>query len=155
LPRHKPTETLVSTENAYNPNPSPDGRHIAYVRTGWGRPKGSGGFGRSNLVSEVTVIDASGNLVTKNAISDGFLSGWTPDSTGLVCYRDGGYSLVSMDGKHSTKGRLPGATNVLGTERVTYLPRSGTGIWSQQNGFHTELVSPNGMLSEHAAGRGR
>jgi hypothetical protein len=77
-------------------------------------------------VSEVAVIDTGGSLVVKNPIADAFLSGWTPDSTDLVCYRDGGYSLVLMDGKHSTKGRLPGATNVLGTERVSYLPRSGT-----------------------------
>jgi hypothetical protein len=33
-----PTETLLSKENAYNPIPSPDGKYIAYVRTGWGRP---------------------------------------------------------------------------------------------------------------------
>ena len=113
-----PSETLLSTENAYNPIPSPDGKYIRYVRTGWGRLKGSGGFGRSNPVSEVAVIDASGGLVAKNPIADAFLSGWTPDSTGLVCYRDGEYSVVSMDGKRSR----PGATNVIGTERVSYLP---------------------------------
>ena len=114
-----PTEALVSTENAYNPIPSPDGKYIAYVRTGWGRPKGSGGFGRSNLVSEVAVTDASGSLVEKNPVADAFLAGWTPDSTDLVCYRDGEYSLVSLDGKRSRKGWLPGATNVIGTERVS------------------------------------
>jgi hypothetical protein len=47
-------ETLLSAENAYNPIPSPDGKYIAYVRTGWGKPGGSGGFGRSNLVSELS-----------------------------------------------------------------------------------------------------
>ena len=50
-------ETLLNTDNAYNPIPSPDGKYIAYVRTGWGRPGGSGGFGRSNFLSEVMVID--------------------------------------------------------------------------------------------------
>jgi hypothetical protein len=65
-----PRETLLSTENAYNPIPSPDGRYIAYVRTGWGRPGGSSGFGRSNLVSEVAVIEASGSLIEKNPVAD-------------------------------------------------------------------------------------
>ena len=149
------SEALLSAENAYNPIPSPDGKYIAYVRTGWGRPSGSGGFGRSNLVSEVAVLDTGGSLVVKNPIADAFLSGWTPDSSNLVCYRDGEYSLVSIDGKRSTKGRLPAATNVLGTERVSYLARSGTVIWSQQDGFHTVLVSPNGVLSEHSGWQGR
>jgi hypothetical protein len=147
-------ETLLSPYNAYNPIPSPDGRYVAYVRTGWGRPGGSGGFGRSNLLSEVAVMDAGGNLVAKTPVADGFLAGWTPDSTELVCYRDGGYSLVSLDGKRSAKGILPGAPAVLGTERVSYLPRSGTLIWSQQDGSRTVLATPNGVLSEHGGWQG-
>ena len=105
------TETILSTENAYNPIPSPDGKYVAYVRTGWGKRGGSGGFGRSNLVSEIVVSDGSGKLVAKTPHVDAFLSGWTPDSTDLVCYRDGEYFLVSVNGKHSSKGRLPGATS--------------------------------------------
>ena len=66
---------LLSTENAYNPFPSPDGKYIAYVRTGWGRPGGSSGFGRSNLVSELAVIDGNGNPVAKPPLVDAFLSG--------------------------------------------------------------------------------
>src|SRR5215469_3518565 len=119
------TETLLSTENAYNTIPSPDGKYAAYVRTGWGRPKGSGGFGRSNLVSEITVIERNGNLVAKAPRVDGFLSGWTSDGTDLVCYRDGEYFLVSVNGRQSSKGRLPAVTNVIGTERVSYLPSAG------------------------------
>jgi Tol biopolymer transport system component len=142
------SEALLTTENAYNPIPSADGKYIAYVRTGWGTSNGSGGFGRSNLVSEVVVMDAGGRPVTKNPAADAFLSGWTSDSTDLVCFRDGEYSLVAIDGKQAIKGRLPGATNVLGTERVSYLPRSGTVIWSQQNGFHTVLATANGPLTE-------
>ncbi|MCU1299158.1 MAG: hypothetical protein JWO91_3436 [Acidobacteriaceae bacterium] len=144
-----PSETLLTPDNAYNPIPSPDGKYIAYVRTGWGRPGGSGGFGHSNLVSEVAVIDASGKLVEKNPVTEAFLSGWTPDSTNLVCYRDGEYSLLSMNGERSSKARLPGATNVMGTERVSYLPRSGLMVWSRQNGFHTVLETPNGVLAQH------
>ena len=147
-------ETLLSPDNAYNPIPSPDGRYIAYVRTGWGRAGGSGGFGRSNLVSEVAVMDAGGRLVGKNPVADAFLSGWTPDSTDLVCYRDGEYSLVSVNGKHAIKRRLPGAPNVLGTERVFYLARKGNVIWSQQDGFHTVLATANGVLTDHDGWQG-
>ena len=148
-----PYETLLSTENAYNPIPSPDGKYIAYVRTGWGRPRGSGGFGRSNLVSEVVISDAGGNLVTKNPVTDAFLSGWTPDSTHLVCYRDGEYSLVSLDGEHSSRERLPGASNVIGTERVSYLPSLGM-IWSRHDGFHTVIETSNGTLAQHDGWQG-
>jgi hypothetical protein len=41
------SEALMSTENGYNLIPSPDGKYLAYVRTGWADPYGSGGFGRS------------------------------------------------------------------------------------------------------------
>jgi Tol biopolymer transport system component len=148
------SETLLTLDNAYNPIPSPDGKYIAYVRTGWGRQGGSSGFGRSNLVSEVAVIDASGNLVEKNPVADAFLSGWTPDSTNLVCYRDGEYSLVSRKGKSSSKARLPGATNVIGAERVSYLPQLGMMVWSRRDGFHTVLETPNGVLAQHDGWKG-
>jgi hypothetical protein len=59
------------------------------------------------------------------------------------------YFLVSVNGKHSSKGRLPAATSVIGTERVSYLPPARTMIWSQQDGVHTVLATPNGMLTEH------
>jgi hypothetical protein len=143
------SETLLTPDNAYNPIPSPDGKYIAYVRTGWGRYVGLSGFGRSDLVSEVAVMDASGNLVEKNPVADTFLSGWTPDSISLVCYRDGAYSLVSMHGKHSGTARLPRVTNVNGTERVTYLPGSRLMVWSRQDGFRTVLETHNGVLAQH------
>jgi Tol biopolymer transport system component len=152
VPPTQPTaydDTLLSTENAYNPIPSPDGKYIAYVRTGWGRSGGSGGVGRSNLVSEIAVIEGNGNLVAKPPVVDAFLSGWTPDGADLVCYRDGEFYLVSMNGKLLSNGQLPGATNVIGTERVSYLPGSQVVIWSQQNGFHTVLETPNGVLTKH------
>jgi hypothetical protein len=147
-------EALLSTENAYNPFPSPDGKYIAYVRTGWGHSAGSGGFGRSNLVSQVAVIDRAGNLTATKPLADAFLSGWTSDSAEVVCYRDGAYSLVSMDGTRFSKGRLPAATNLMGTERVSYLPLSGTVIWSRQSGFHTVLESPSGVLTQRDGWQG-
>jgi WD40 repeat protein len=147
-------ETLLSAENAYNPIPSPDGKYIAYVRTGWGKSGGSGGFGRSNLVSQVVVIDSAANFAAAKPLADAFLSGWTSDSAATVCYRDGEYSLVSMVGKHLSNGRLPAATNVLATERVTYLPRSRTVIWSRQSGFHTVLETPSGVLAQRDGWQG-
>ena len=141
------TEAVLSTENAYNPIPSPDGKYIGYVRTGWGRENGVRGFGRSSLVSETAIIERNGVRVAQVPRVDGFLSGWTPDSTNLVCYRDGEYFVVSANGKHSSKGRLPSSPSVLGTERVSYLLRGGI-IWSQQDGFHTVLAGPNGVLTQ-------
>ena len=143
-------ETLLSTDNAYNPIPSPDGRYIAYVRTGWGRPGGSGGFGRSNLVSEVVVIDENRvptaaiplermflggeNRVRPTAIplADMFLGGWTPDGNHLVCFRDWEYALVSKDGKRVVEGRIPNDPNKhRATEWVAYSPSLAAIIWSR------------------------
>lgn len=140
----------LPTENAYNPIPSPDGKDIAYVRIGWGRPPGNGGFGRSNLVSEVAVASVSGNPVPKGQVADAFLSGWTTDGTNLVCYRDGEFALVSRLGKRSSEGRLPSPGSfAASTERVTYLPRSGTMIWSRQDApSHTALETPQGTIAQ-------
>src|SRR5271169_5943954 len=144
-------DALLLMENAYNPIPSPDGKRIAYVRTGWGRPVGNGGFGRSNLVSEVAVTDARVNLAPKGDVADAFLSGWTADAADLVCYRDGEYALVSMTGKRSGEGRLPGPGSFsAGTERVSYLSQSGMMIWSRQDApYHTVLETPKGVIAQH------
>lgn len=66
LPSRAPSlpEVLLSGSAAYNPIPSPNGKMIAYVRTGWGREGGSGGFGRSNLVSEVMVMTENGTTIS-------------------------------------------------------------------------------------------
>lgn len=105
-------------------------------------------------MSEIAIIDGSGKLVAKTPHFDAFLSGWKPDSTDLVCYRDGKYFLASVNGRDLRKGRLPGATNVIGTERVSSLPRPGMMIWSQQDGFHTVFETPSGVLTEHDDGLG-
>lgn len=125
-------ETLLSTDNAYNPIPSPDGRYIAYVRTGWGRPGGSGGFGRSNLISEVTVIGKNGGPVTTVPLADMFLGGWTPDGNDVVCFRDWEYVLVSKDGKRVMEGRIPNDPNKQpATEWVAYSPSLAAIVWSR------------------------
>src|SRR6202040_3694510 len=100
------SKTLLSTDNGYNPIPSPDGRYIAYVRTGWGE-KSWVGFGRASLVSDVKIVNTGGAPTSKTLAQDYFLSGWTPDSTHLLCFRDGRYTLVSIDGKADTKGKIP------------------------------------------------
>jgi len=97
---------LSNTENAYNPIPSPDGTKIAYIRTGWGRSDGSGGLGRSNLISEVKVMDTEGRILTAKPLADTFLAGWSPDGKQLVCYRDYEYFLVSLAGKKSKEAKI-------------------------------------------------
>src|ERR1700738_2619935 len=143
-------ETLLSAENAYNPIPSPNGKMIAYVRTGWGRPGGSGGFGRSNLISEVVVITDDGKPITATPLTDTFLAGWTPHGSALVCYRDWKYTLISLNGKRSLQGDLRHPENVLATERVFYLPGLGAVAWSRVGGAsNTVLETQDQIIAEH------
>jgi Tol biopolymer transport system component len=123
------SEVLLSTDNAYNPLPSPNGKFVAYVRLRWDPMKGSGGFGRSNLVSEVAVISADGNLVTKSAIAQTFISGWTPDDTQLVCFKNWIYFLVSLDGTRAAEGQVP-QTPFNRPEWVSYSPSLATIVWT-------------------------
>jgi WD40-like Beta Propeller Repeat len=126
------SESLLSADNAYNPIPSPDRKYIAYVRTGWGRPDGSGGFGRSNLISEVIAIDQNGKPTTAKPLEDMFLEGWTPDSSQLVCFRDWKYAIVSTDGKRVEEGRIPhDADKHPATEWVAYSPWFAEIVWSR------------------------
>ena len=117
-------QTLLSdTENAYNPVPSPDGSMIAYVRTGrW--EKGSGGMGRSNLRSQIMVMDSRGHILTKEPLADAFLAGWAPDGKSLVCYRDHDYFLVLLDGKKTKEIKVPFTVgrSEHNAERGAYLP---------------------------------
>ncbi len=140
-------EIPLSTDNAYNPIPSSDGKYIAYVRTGWGRETGSGGFGRSNLVSDVRVMDAKGNLLAKKSLADAFLSAWTQQGGHLICYRDGSYLLLSMDGERLQEQRLP-----RGTERASFFSGSGTAIWNRRGGepFSSVLETPHGIIAQHS-----
>ena len=102
--------SLLTTDNAYNPIPSPDGRYVAYVRTGWGESLVSS-MGRSSLVSDVKIMSVEGAATPRTLAKEYFLSGWTPDSTQLVCYRDWKYALVSTDGERIMKGRIPNDPN--------------------------------------------
>ena len=129
---------LSATENAYNPVPSPDASLIAYVRTGWGRPSGTGGFGRSNLVSEVMLMSADGRAASGGPLADAFLYGWTSDGKNIVCFRDGEYSIVSTGGEVLASGRRrlwSDASDV--SERVAFLSSEGAALWVQN--YYTDI----------------
>jgi Tol biopolymer transport system component len=101
---------------------------IAYVRTGkW--DKGSGGFGRSNLGSEVMVMDIHGRRLTEKPLAETFLAGWTPDGKHLICYRDYEYLLVSLDGRKSREALFSYVPDR--SERATYLPGSDEMVFVQ------------------------
>jgi hypothetical protein len=61
----------------------------------------------------------------------------------LCCHQPARHwTVTTRYGKHSAEGQLPSLTSVLGTERVSYLPKSGTVIWLADAYFplHTEQV---------------
>ena len=143
-------ELLLSEDNAYNPIPSPDGKMIAYVRTGWGRAGGSGGFGRSNLVSEVAVITGDGKPITPTSLADTFLAGWTPNGSALVCYRYWKYGLVALDGKRSVQGEFRNGGDLVPTERVSYLPLLREIAWSRAGeSSNTVIETQNRVIASH------
>ena len=125
-------ETLLSTDNAYNPVPSPDGKYIAFVRTGWGE-KAFTSFGRSSLVSDVKIMNADGTATARTLAADFFLSGWTPNSSSVVCYRDWKYALVTTEGKPTMEGRIPNNPNhfEFASEWVAFAPSLETVVWSR------------------------
>jgi hypothetical protein len=59
-----------------------------------------------------------------------------------------------MDDKNSSKGRLLGATNVIGTEPVSYVPRSESDDLESARWFRdTVLETPKGVLTDVTAGK--
>jgi hypothetical protein len=72
-------ETLYSDLNAYNPIPNASGTTVAFIRTGWGRPGGSGGFGRSNLMSFLEFAGRDGKPLAHPSV-DAFLDRWVDDA---------------------------------------------------------------------------
>jgi hypothetical protein len=147
----KTEEKLLSDENAYNPIPSPDGKLIAYVRTGW-RNKGTAGFGRSNLRSEIAVMATRGTGFPLPPVADAFLFGWTPDGNHLICYRDWRFLLVGLH-----KGVLRKADEAGGddgftrSERVAYLAKANTFVWVEhQHSPRTFLLTQTGRLAQNS-----
>lgn len=89
-------ETEFPSRNGTVPMVSPDGKWLAYVETGWGRPGGTGGFGRSNLPSIVHVVRVDGT--DDRVVSDMFLVGWLADSRRIGSARDGYAAVSDLDG---------------------------------------------------------
>jgi len=94
-------ETLLFELNAYEPVPSPNGKLIAYVLTGRKLEGGSGGFGRSNLQSDVKFCDPSGQMLQSSNM-EGFLGEWLSDSSAVVGYRDWRFALLSPSGNRDS-----------------------------------------------------
>jgi len=145
-------QTQLSDENAYNPVPSPDGKKIAAVRTGWHRPGGSSGFGRSNLVSEIILLDREGHILSSKPPADGFVADWT--KAGIVVFRDWSYALVSEDGSIVQKGRVCPGRSVSEApptcaERVAYLSTINSFVWVFEKFDDSVLMTPRGDLSSH------
>lgn len=140
---------LSETENAYNPIPSPDGSLIAFVRTGrW--DKGSGGYGRSNLRSQVMVMSRDGRLLTQEPLADSFLAGWTADGMNLICYRDWRYSLVSREGKTLRQGAIPNTGQPhTRTERVSFISSLETFVWVQKERAQAVMQTDKQGLAAH------
>ncbi len=152
-PAQNIAEKLLSdVDNAYNPIPSPDGKLIAYVRVGWGRARGSGGFGRSNLRSEVAVMTTSGDLLSRTPLANAFLFGWTPDGNDLICYRDWHFLLVGAYGGVSRQADETGGDGGFSrSERVAYLSKADTFVWVEhQRSPRTILLTQSGPVAENS-----
>ena len=98
-------EQVFPSKNGTAPMVSPDGRWVAYVETGGGRPGGIG-LGRSNLLSITHVVKSDGSA--DRVVSDMFLAGWTSDSSRLASSRDGFAAIVDLQAKITAEfgGRL-------------------------------------------------
>jgi hypothetical protein len=90
-------ELSFPSREGTGPVVSPDGKWVAYVETGWGRPGGSGGMGGSNLISIVHIVGSNG--ASDRVVSDLFLAGWLSDSQRVGTVRDGYATIVDLNGK--------------------------------------------------------
>lgn len=94
-------ESIFPSQNGRTPMRSPDGRWIAYVETGWGRPGGTGGFGRSNLISITHVVGSDGKH--DQVVSDMFLVSWMSDSERIGTARDAFVAISDLAGNVMTE----------------------------------------------------
>jgi hypothetical protein len=118
---------VILADSAYNPIPSPDGKTIAFVGTGWGRGFPMSSLGRTSLKSDVMLMDLSGTVLTSKPLADAFLQAWTPDGKKLVCYRDWKAFLVTPDGSKSEVVDVPRGAF---TERAQYFSSRHAFCWS-------------------------
>jgi hypothetical protein len=157
LPLFSPAQSfdeklLSDVENAYNPIPSPDGKLIAYVRTGWARAGGSGGFGRSNLRSEIGVMTTLGKVLSPTPLGNAFLFGWTRDGKDLICYRDLHFLLLEPYGGVSREADETGGDSGFSrSERAAYLSTEHTFVWVEhQRSPRTLLLTQSGPIAENS-----
>lgn len=79
------------------------------------------------------IVTTGGAATSKTLAKDYFLSGWARDSTQLLCFRDGRYALVSVDGKAVTNGMIPNDQRLHPfSEWAAYLPIPGSIVWNRQ-----------------------
>jgi HEAT repeat protein len=130
-------EAEFPSQNGTQPMVSPDGRWIAYVETGWGRPGGTGGTGRSNLLSLVHAVRAEGT--NDRILSDMFLVGWLADSARIASSRDAFAAVVDLNGSISAE-----------FGEVMKKPYTGTGPFGGQAWPSGELRSQGGVDMPHS-----
>lgn len=135
---------LLFDGNAYNPIPSSDGKHIAFVATGWGQD-GWFGLGRASLVSNVALIDSVGRVSNLQLGRGMFLAGWTSDSKAVICYHDSHYAVVTPTGLQLEGGSRPNPLRPSYHERVAFLPDAGP-VWIGQKGGKQALQSKTKAL---------
>ncbi|HEY1756993.1 MAG TPA: hypothetical protein VGG72_16585 [Bryobacteraceae bacterium] len=131
---------LLLSENAYNPIPSPDGRFIAYVKTGWGEGM-TISMGRSSLTSNVGLMDTSGKVLKSDFAPQKFLAEWSADSKEVVCYRDWTYAILSTEGTTLSEGRIPQPKRPPFPERVAFLNDIRMPVWQEGSGPTGSLVT--------------
>jgi Tol biopolymer transport system component len=140
-------ETMFLDVDAYQPVPSPDGKLVAFVLTGRST-HGSGGFGRSNLRSNVAFANQNGKNLRDPKI-DGFLGEWLPDSSAVSSYRDWHFSLVTPEGSQKN-GAMPqriAPNSRFGAERAQYVPALNGFVWIEYSGPTTYLTTINGPVA--------
>ena len=91
-----PLEKPFPSQNGVGPMVSPDGHWVAYTQTGWGRPGGTGGMGRSNLLTIAHVVKADGTA--DRVVSDMSMAGWMADSKRVGTARDCFAAITGLDG---------------------------------------------------------
>lgn len=141
--------TLFLKETAYDPLPSPDGKHVAFVLTGRRQSGGTGGFGRSNLRSQIGFANASGTLI-QDTTADGFLSGWVQDGSAVVSYRDWRFALVGLEGEKKNSGSMAEREDLSApqpAERVAYVSTRKTFTWITHAKGTSLLQTPVGPLA--------
>jgi hypothetical protein len=133
-------QILSDTENAYNPIPSPDGKTIAYVETGWGRNGAAFGLGRSNLKTNIKLMDTDGKVLTEERLASSFLHGWTADGENLIAFRDWGYLILSVASRSIKENFIPAQsmtgesdTSTQVSERFAYLEKENSFLWIQND----------------------